>query len=213
MLPDGLTDIIYSSWYFLTSTLFIALAFFYLSLLALSEKVHVRVHHLPRYFLSLILLQRTDEHYRGKVIDGHSGEALALVTIIIRRENTGKIIFHTKTTKTGSFLLHLPQTAGYTIHLQKRGYHPAEADLVLLPSGEEQHFAILKSGESPTPAEKLLHEGGVFLAFSFEVLLLLSLISAIVLIAPFGFPAILPFLLLSLFNMLLWMLHSLHLHS
>lgn len=217
MLPEPIYIIINSPAYLIASSLLIVSAFFYLCLLALSEKVHVRLHHLPHYFFSLLTTHRAgserDHIYHGIVIDGHTREILPQVTIQIIRSDTGKIVFHTKTTKRGTFRLHLPEQHTYTARLGKKGYHGVECDVAILPTGEEQTLALLKNNAHLTTQEHILHEIGAFFAFSFETLLLLSIISALLLLGSYGALFVLPFLFIALFNLLLWMLHTIHIHS
>lgn len=217
MLPDIFYAITISPLSFLLSAILIVSSFFYLSLLALSEKVHVRIYHLPQYFFSLVTTHRRsaayDHVYRGIVIDAHTREDLSHVTIQVRRSGAGKIVFHTKTTMKGRFRLHLPEQQTYVAHLSKKGYHAVECDLTMLPRGEEQTFALLKNSDAQTIQKRLLHEVGEFFAFSFETILLISIISALLLLGPFGPILMLPFFFLALFNLLLWMLHTIHMNS
>jgi hypothetical protein len=191
--------------------------FLLLTLLALSHRTHVRLTHLPRYIHSLLTLHRADtppeSRYMGIIRDGHSKQVLSDVDVFVADVDTGKVLFHTKSNKSGKFSLTLPTKYIYLVTLEKLGYHPATLHMHHLKKGEEQQLALLETEEVLGVLETFHRLFTSSLGFSFEILLLLSFVSAVLLSFSLGFIPVAPFLLLALFNLIFWMLHEVHIRQ
>jgi len=192
----------------------ITLSFLLLTLLALSRRTHVRLSHLPRYFLSLVRISRANEEeesfYRGMITNGHTKEPLAGVDVFVSDVATGKTVFHTKSNASGRFRLVLPTKYVYLVLLEKIGYHPATLHLHHVKKNEEQQFALLETTEAFTVPELTRRILQSMLGLSFEILLLLSVATTMLMSFTIGFFPVLPFLTLSVFNLVFWGLHEIH---
>lgn len=192
------------------------ICFAFLTLLALSEKTHVKLRRLPVYFLSLLQThhkEREKTHtYRGIVLDGLDRRLLPGVDIFVSDTENDTIVFHTKSTKEGKVIIPLPPKDSYVLELQKVGFHTATVPLMLFNGNEIQTFALLGHESNITP-HRVLKATKALLAALFEAFLLLLLVLCIVYGLTVGLLPVLPFIFLALFNMIFWMLHMIHHNS
>lgn len=197
-----------------TATIIVSI-FLLLTTLSLSHRMHTHPRHLPRYFLSLLTLHKgeieKERHYQGIVILANSINPIPGVDIFITDHATGKIVFHTKTNARGEFHVDLPPKDNYLITLEKISYHPVTTELKLFNKDEIQTFALLmESSKIHTLKEDLAALFHAGMSLSFELFLLLSIISTIILSFSLGLFVVLPFLALAVGNMVFWMLHTIH---
>jgi hypothetical protein len=184
---------------------FISLAFY-----AFSLRMHIAFSHLPGlflYYLHKTANQHKKAYFIGIITDSHN-KPLSQVNIDIIDGKTKILIVHTKTNKFGKFYMKNICVKGiFSLLITKEGYQPEELVTTFKQClAKESLHIILKSAYThenifrPLIIELVEH----FIGLAFEFFLLVSIVLEFFFLFSFGFWKTLPFFLLSIINIFLW---------
>lgn len=183
----------------------VVLCFVLLTFLAFSARTHIPLLHIPYYLTHLLTHKEAKKTHslQATIKDQQTKKPLSHARVFLLSNKTKTIINQTKTDKDGTFSFIVPSNQDYTLEIMKLGYItlqiPGDTALMTEP--------ILLSQHVHTPLkERFIHMVGVIMSFGFEVFLVLSLLLESLLVVTIGFAAVLPFFLLSLMNLFLWVL-------
>lgn len=184
-------------------SLLVITCFVGLSFALFQMKTHMYLSHLPTYLHhhTLHLLGKQSNYIHGSVLDKQTKLSITDAQVYLVNEKTRKILAKVQTTKTGSFLFSQNQQNHTRIFVLAEGYEPSDyinyipnLKVSLIP-GETMRKAIVHR-----TIELLMDSLSLF----FEYILVLSLILEFVLFPAFGLLEKIPFLLLSIINILAW---------
>ncbi len=199
-----------SSWIFNLGgflTLFLLALITYLSFF---HKTHFRMRHLWFELRRIILRKDNDgpicETIRGFVSDKHTKKPIAPAEIIVIDSSSERVVYKTKTNKDGIFIVDGKDLKGdldYKLLIIKEGFIPFESSLET-----KSGFNSCKLMSYEPLTEKVKYDfteilEGLF-NLSFEMLLVLSLILELIFSAVFGLYKVLPFLLITFINIVMW---------
>lgn len=204
------TKILTSSVRFFNVSASITGIFSFVSLLLFLLKTRINLKHLPIFFMFNIDLFRgthKQKYIYGIVTGTDTPISKASVELIDKK--TGKILTHTLTNKKGHFQIR--NTFGndsYKILVAKDGFKPTGVTIDDLSDLENGLKIQLLDGDKNTNLSlsgiKILdHIGGSL----FESSLVISIILEIIFLYFFGLAKTLPFLVLSFFNIVLWIFY------
>lgn len=184
--------------------------FIILSLFLFLMRTHISLMHLPSFILHhlelLFKLKKTT--YIIGLISDKDKHPLSRVRIECVDEKTGQVLSHVSTNKAGKFYLH-GNLSKHTMHLliTKDGYLPKSLVLTqtaLLSSKNLQITLNMVTTPSRIFFWTIFETVERIVSFLFEIVLILSLLLELLFFSLFGFAQTLPFLALSLINILLW---------
>ncbi|HWY79300.1 MAG TPA: carboxypeptidase-like regulatory domain-containing protein [Candidatus Sulfotelmatobacter sp.] len=208
-----------SSHFFEFNALLVIMILVLLTLLSLSSRIHIPLHSLLEYSIHrgkiLAIKRALGEKIKGRVFDENTSEVLSDADIYLIDDTKNKILAHTKTNAQGDFIFIKIPNKGYEIEVMKEGYEPItykESDIQAIELGGYL-LSIKKNQFKPTFLTKInvfLHK---LLSLLFESLLIASLVSEISLGYALGWEKVGVFLIFSLTNLSLWVLHMSHLRS
>jgi hypothetical protein len=203
---DYLTDLTESKrfLYLLQFTLLVILSI--LSLLSLYLRLHLSLRHLPSLIKHLFHKKKMGQHepvLRGIVTDSENDKVLQNVMIYIMREGTEEILGQTTTNRQGQFSIsHLPK-GHLKLMVMGRGYQSFHLHRI------EQSNELLSISLAAHPRRtafitRILHAWLHVLAISFEGLLGVLLVLILLISLQVGWIILLPFVLVAVLNMALW---------
>lgn len=188
----------------------LTLLFSGISILFFLLKTHIKFRHLPVFFmfhLHMLASLHKPKYLYGIVTDvAQKPITKALVELI--DTDTNNILTHTITNKSGRFQVkNTYSKKSYKILVQKDGFSPIGFtlnDTDLLSNGLNITLKVGDSKSQQIFGIKLIeHVGGSL----FESALLISIILEIVFLSLFGFMKTLPFFVLSLCSIMLWIFY------
>lgn len=146
---------------------------------------------------------------KGQVSDAGTDAPVVAASVYILKRDTHKILSHVTTDRQGGFRVLRLKPIAYSVSVMKDGYLPftlathtrEETDNKVL------HLALTRDDGLPhitTIAWRLILQT---LSSSFEILLVTALVFEGFFLFTFGWQKTLPFLLLSLFNLSIWLWH------
>lgn len=168
--------------------------------------------NLPIFFMFSIdlMLKRHKQKYLFGHVTDEENNPLSRVRIEIEDAQTKNIIVHGSTHKLGKFYFNNNFTDAITVIFTKEGYEPLT--LTLHSETQIPETGLQIKLEKGTP-----HHHSVFSAFIagveegwgmlFETFLVLSLILEVLFFILYGFEKVLPFFILSLINISLWLFY------
>ena len=176
------------------------------SYLLFSIRTQIKLTHLLPFVLFTLAVARNKhkETYISGMIQTKEKEPVGLVTIEILDPKTRTVLMHTQTTAAGTF--HIPnrfETAAIVLFITKDGHAPQEHTI---ETAVKEPLAItIQRHEHYTPVvvQEVEHIAGSF----FEVSLLFGLVLELMFFATFGPLKTLPFIVLTLLNILLWIFY------
>lgn len=179
-----------------------------------SVRTHMRLQHLPVFFLYNIedlLRIKKDRYVEGRVNDQEKGNPLSKVYVKIFDAEANKLIAQTQTNKLGEFYLRKPVATKYKVVIEKQGYN-TEVIPDYLPNAlvGKQEYILEKVDSDPTPSlsRLVIGAGENFISFMFELLLLNTLLYEAIFIGVRGFWVTIPYLLITLFTIFLWLFYA-----
>ncbi len=184
-------------------------SFVILTLFAFSHRHGIAIRSFVSYFFYLLNhKQRNKKYITGAVFDQHESP-IPLANVYLTDADTEQIIQNTKTNSKGEFFF--KKGAGkYLLMVMKKGYQSTPQ----LPYDEKEDVSFKinmeKKDIKSTFMDIFSHLFANLFGMTFETLGLLSLIFEIIFIPSFGIVKTLPFLIISIFNLLLWTLHLRH---
>jgi len=177
-----------------------------ITLVAFSRRHHVPLLHIPSYFYYLLDRSDKNEKYIHGVIYDENDLPIKSANVYLMDKADEKIISHKKSNKYGEFFFKKGKSQ-YLIMAMAKGYSTS-------PVFEYQEKAHLKFKIMLKKEEEGLHLIGrlfnylsLVTGLGFEVLLILSLILELLFLNSFGVAKTLPFLAITILNLILWMLH------
>lgn len=190
-----------------------------LTIYSFAARLNVPVHSLLDFIFHhhKMLLNDTTQHVRmtGKIFDENTSQILSDADIYLIDGGKNKIVNHTRTDVNGIFSFIKLNSGSYKIEVMKDGYTPVvftESDW----RQEEQGsyiFHIKKHNIDSRLFEKVLEFARKFLSLLFETLLIISLLFELSFGFVLGWLKVLPFLIVSLINLYVWILHLTHLKN
>lgn len=191
----------------------------FLTLLSFSSRIHIPLHSLKEYIMHygrIITAQKQlGDHITGRIFDENTSESLHSADVYLIDADKRKIVGHATTDLNGDFKLLKSKTREYEIEVMKDGYEPMifhESDIQAVELGGYL-LSIKKQQFGTTVLEKIKIFSIKFFSLFFETLLILSLLFEISLGYALGWEKILPFLMFSIANIFLWVIHLSHLRS
>lgn len=184
-----------------------------LTIFAFSKRHRIPVTYIPSYFYYLVDRHDRNEKYIHGVVYDEEQKPVAGANVYLTDKKSEEIISHTKTNKYGEFYFRRALPAGrqgkseYLIMAMAKNY--VNSPVFEYHARRHLKFKInLRKEETGLNLlGKINHYFGHVLGISFEVLLLGSFIFEILFLNSFGVAKTLPFLLISIFNLTLWILH------
>lgn len=181
-----------------------------LTLFAFSKRHRIPISYIPSYFYYLIdRKDRNDKYIHGVVYD-ENDKPIPNANVYLTDKADEKIISSTKTNKYGQFYFRKKQTnkkAQFLLMAMARDYKNSP----LFEYREREHLKfkinLEHEKEGLDLVGKTIHYSEHFIGMSFEVLIIGSFIFEILFLNSFGVAKTLPFLLVSIFNLVLWILH------
>ena len=177
-----------------------------LTLFAFSKRHRFPITHIPSYFYYLIDRKDRSERYVHGVVYDENDEPVWSANVYLMDKNDEKITSHKKTNKYGEFFFKKGKSQ-YLIMAMAKGY--TNSPVFEYHSKNHLKFKInlKKEEEGMQLFGRIVHYLTHFVGLSFEVLLLVSFVFEILFLNTFGVAKTLPFLLITIFNLSLWMLH------
>jgi len=177
---------------------------------------HLRTRVYPKNFISYFLhhfknifSKHGSQNFSVRITDGQNGRISQVLVETVDPE-TDEIINSSVSNKNGVCLISNPKTRKkLKLLITKQGFSPKDIT-VETDNSREGFTVILEKGENPTHSwlrktiDMFLETGGIF----FEVGLLASLFLELLFFSLFGFIAAIPFFILSLFNIILWIFYQ-----
>jgi hypothetical protein len=187
----------------------ITLCFFVIvTTLSFCIRFHIPFSALPAYFISHLHLHRNKKNVRmisGSVMDEtNGGFPIKSAIIYLLDQKRRRILLHTQTNTLGQFTLPLTPAASYLLIVKKRNYLSEEH---IISSLENTTISLKKDQTA-----QLVLFGAIRLfclntiGLLFEILLFLSFVLESIFAMSLGFVTVSPYLLLSIANLVLWLL-------
>ena len=180
--------------------------FVLLSYLLFSIRAQIKLHHLIPFlfFFISVVRKKHKEAYLSGIIRASDNEPLGGVRIDIIDPKARTVLSYTQTSAAGTFHIRNKFSTNVILLLiTKEGFAPLEV-AVETTTNEALTYTLQHHGDhKPVIVQELHHLAGSL----FEVSLLFSLILELLFFMTFGPVSTMPFLGLSLFNILLWLFY------
>lgn len=188
-----------------------------LTLLSFSLRTHIPLIHLPRYLMfhlkKILPGGFASMHIQGVVVNEALHSPITQADVYIINSDKKIIVHQTSTNKAGEFFSDSLPQRHCTVAVMKKGYEPSEVNYPL-PDGVPQQFTIsLRRNEDlrQSMREMVFWAAENAVGFSFELLLIASIVFEVLFAYTFGWGKILPFFAVSFLNLILWLLNLHHL--
>ncbi|KKR34464.1 MAG: hypothetical protein UT63_C0001G0031 [Candidatus Gottesmanbacteria bacterium GW2011_GWC2_39_8] len=209
----------YSVRFFEINALFATFILIFLTLLSFSARLRIPLHSMIEYFLHRTRIatihKKMGERIKGRIFDEETGKAVTYASVYLIDTDKNKIVGHCLSDDYGDFSFIKYSGKFYELEVMKEGYEPIvfhESEIESVEMGGYL-LTIHKHDIGPTIKEKAkLYSAKTFSLF-FETLLILSVVSEFSLGYALGWYKIAPFLSISIFNLVLWIIHLGHLRS
>jgi len=183
-----------------------------LTLFAFSKRHRIPVSYIPSYFYYLIDKKDRNDKYIHGVIYDENDKPISNANVYLTDKEDEAIISSTKTNKYGQFYFRKKQSkkdeTQYLLMAMAKNYKNSP----LFEYREREHLKFKINLEHQAQGldfiGKSIHYSEHFIGMSFEVLIIGSFIFELLFLNSFGIAKTLPFLLVSVFNLILWILHS-----
>ncbi len=187
-----------------------------LTLLSFTSRTFIKLTTIPRYILhmihSLIKTKQNVRYITGTIIDGDTKRPITLADVTIIDAKTNTVVALLRTDRNGHYFYQVKLDSAYQIEIAKRGYERLEP-VSYQPEFSPYHFVHVIHVNHPRHLN-LTHAFTWTIATAFgllfEVLLGLSVIFELLFMEYFGLAKTVPYLVMSLLNLLLWIFHILH---
>lgn len=184
----------------------ILIAFVVITLFAFSQKHHIPLSSFVSYFFYLINHRERNRKYINGVVFDTNGKVLPMANVYLTDTQSEQIVGNAKTNNKGEFFFK-KGLSQYSLMVMKKGYKSTPQ----LPYEEKNDVALKITIEEDNLEnrikDKIINFFCSSIGISFETLLLLSLFFELLFIPNFGIKT-LPFILVSIFNLFLWILHK-----
>lgn len=200
-----------SNRFFELNALITSFLLIFITLLAFSSRLRIPLRSLLEFIIHrgkiMSVKQDLGNKIHGRIFDHKSSDSVARADIFLINSEVNKVVDHTTTNANGCFAFDKLGTIKYELEIMKPGYEPIiyhESEIQAVePDGYS--LSIKKNLTGVAPAEKIKIIMRRFIALSFESLLLSSLVFELSLGYALGWIKILPFLIFSIVNLLIWM--------
>ncbi len=187
----------------------------FLTVLATARRLSIPVPLLPYYLLfclkSLVRRNKNEFLVHGSLTDKVVGEIVIGATVLAIKN--GKILAQSKTNPQGEFLLHLYEATDIKLTASHKEFKTAT---ITIKKNDLQNRLKVEI----EPSQRTQHLGHDILWYAnfiydsfFEALLILSLVSELLFVLEFGWLKVMPFIIISLLNIVLWAFHVKHSRS
>jgi hypothetical protein len=205
-----------SNRFFDLSLLITTILFVVLSLISFAVHSHTSLRHYPRHLLVQLknLFSHGNQLYKVRgVIRDPEYNPLANVQLFLIDQESQRVVSVATTNKKGGFFSVLRQDKNYTLSAIKKGFEPAKIDDLKSWSNQATQEIILQhrtvSEQFMARIKGFLYSG---LGVLFELFLVLSLLLQIAFVSNFGLLKALPLLIISIFNIYIWVRYIYHYH-
>ncbi len=198
-----------SSYRFFELVAFLLLSFLaFLLTISLSKRMSVPVILFPTFLLYHIFLPfRKDVHtflVHGNISTSGSDEPVAGVLLYFL-SNSGKVLGHTKSNEHGEFLVKIHEAVDIRITTNKKGFSGTSIKVKKNDLNDRIVLLIEQTGKPPRMSlNNVKWYTEYLLSTLFEAILILVLAIEIVFIGQFGVFKVLPFIIVSIADILLW---------
>lgn len=175
------------------------------SFLAFSEKTHTHpkasLSQLGYLLHTFIIRSAKNAYIKGVVLDKKQNTSLSKVRIFAIDDDTKNVLFETYSNKKGMFVIKKPKN-----HFHLMTAHPGFETSILYPNTNDLLYIFLHANTHQNIAKvAIITSMQRILSMVFESFLFLSFILEVFSTNVFGIEKTWPFILFSLFNLLLWM--------
>lgn len=178
-----------------------------LTIYAFSKRHRIPVSYIPSYFYYLVDRKSRNEKYIHGVIYDENDKPIPGANVYLTDKAEEKIVGTTKTNKYGEFYFRKGKSE-YLLMAMAKNYKTSP----LFEYREREHLKfkinLTKEAEGINLSGRIIHYFTHLMGMSFEVLLIGSFIFELLFLNSFGVAKTLPFLIISVFNLTLWILHS-----
>lgn len=193
---------------------FTLLAFVVLTFLAFSKKHHISLSNAPSYFFYLLDHKGNQHKYINGFVMDENEKPIPSANIYLTDKQNEEIIASTKTNKEGEFFFKVnSKDKEYYILAMARTYKTGR----LTQYKDREHVSLKitleKQEEGLNLIENISRFTGGILGMTFEGLSIVTFLFEVFFIANFGLVKTLPFLAISIFNLVLWSLYLRHRHT
>lgn len=196
--------------FFDLTSLIVLASLVFLTLLSFSHRIHIPLHSLLSHFKHVRDRKKNENSVNGKILDADSEKPLSSVDVYLIDAKSGKSLVHTKTNRNGIFDIRNLSNTSYQITALLPNYLPLRMHVDL---GEKNDTLILSLTQQRSARLSLTNLAWYYKtisSFSFELLLIVSVVAEALLGYSLGWAQVLPFFLLSCGNLLLWLHHLKH---
>lgn len=181
----------------------------FLTLFSFSKKTRVPIKRFIPYFIYLITHRNIKKHYIDGIITDEKGNPLEEAHVYLADPLDERIIGQTTTDKKGVFFFK-KDLETFLLMSMKKGYSPTH--LKKYKKTSLIQISMQKSIERFGFFDHALKLITSIFEMSFEMLIIIALAFEILFLDTFGVARTLPFLIISVFNLLLWSLYLRHHH-
>jgi hypothetical protein len=207
-----LSDVSSSSRLFVLLESFGMLGFVLLSLLSFSAKTHVHFLYIPYFFAHKLrqFFHRNGSLIVGKIIDKESEYPVSKAAVYLIDGKNNKLLAHLTTNKLGEFYFKKSNLAFLKISVIRKGFEPSP--FLEYSTQSLGQMPLTLAIEKDNAYKKSIFEAAglslenVFGAFM-EFIMVFTVVLEFYFIAPLGILRVLPFLILSIFNVFLLILY------
>ncbi len=187
-------------------TIFIFLA---ISALSISARTHIGIFYFPYFLIFKLMIlfnKNTNRIIFGKVMEDETNIPLSKASVYLLTPDSTQIIATLKTNKLGEFYYNNPLSQNFKIKIQKEGFEdPVVWDFI--NSRVEEIPVIFKLKNKEKLKRSMLQIIFIyledFLGMGMESIILIGLLLQIYFVFVFGLLRVLPFLIITLFNLIL----------
>ncbi len=184
------------------------IVFIALSILQLARRLCVPVHHLP-YFIFYHLassISHSDQSHsiRGKVVSLENGDGVGGVLLYLSQPK-GKVLSHAVTNIEGEFFSKISNIQNLRLTVSKKGYRSYSSTIPNKKMKDSLRIVL-----SPTQKPSKISLGRIYwyaetvVGSLFEAILVATLFAELIFALEYGVLRVLPFLIISSLNIVLW---------
>jgi hypothetical protein len=179
-----------------------------LLLFTLRSKLHLK--SIPVFLMFHIhqLFKKHRQKYIYGSIQNEAGKPVSNALVNIIDEQTGKILTHIKTGRTGRFYIANTFTSPFKILAEKEDFVPYEVLPEIVSESGEINIKLKNGNDKSLSNSFFVRITEHLIGSAFESFLIASLLSQLLFYSIFGLSRTLPFFILSLINILLWAFYT-----
>ena len=183
------------------------LLFVVITLFAFSKKHHIPLSSFVSYFFYLLNHRERNKKYINGVVFDQFQKPIPMANVYLTDSDSEQIVQSAKTNGKGEFFFK-KGTGKYLLMIMKKGYQPTPQMPYEEKSDVSYRITMEQKNLKTNILDTISHTFFALIGISSEAFMLLSLIFEILFIPSFGVVKTLPFICVSVFNLLLWILHQ-----